>query len=162
MRRYERIEEIKEQLDQKCGYSNMTVLRDHMTPSDMIDIDHVRKECEKRNEASKLLHEVLNDLKELKELTGIEASLKEGNCSSFSMNVDLNYIYSVYLPRRYHLEAIKTIEVGVSDPEQVREKQKEKWDNLASIKKFEMIIKYLESDPSLTDQITFLEEEIGE
>lgn len=159
MKRYERIEELREKIDWRYLY-----VQERHYPIHMVNLETVQKAEEKQRETIATLRRTLKALEELKELTGIEAKV----CSTFYKerrfeNIGHNeYLYEIEIPAEIWGVMIAKQEVSVTDPEEVEEKQKEKWESLAPLEKLEKVVVYLEADTTLKDQIAFLEEEIGE
>ena len=159
MRRYERIEELRKSIDWR--YLDVQVRH---YPLHMVNLETVQKAEEREREAISTLRSTLEALQELKELTGIEAKVSSTsyNSNTVEKTAHNEHLYEIEIPKKIWDAIIASQEVCVADSEEVEDKQKEKWNNLAPLEKLEKVVCFLEADMTLREQIAFLEEEIGE
>ncbi|MDY6966920.1 MAG: hypothetical protein SVM80_13325 [Halobacteriota archaeon] len=162
MKRYERIEELKENIETCISEISDHKYKHVLSDGDMYDYEVLVKEDAWRKKVHRYLTVLLKNLVELKELTGIEFYLKSGDSQLLHIRHDYETMYTVTFPVRLERVTVRNLDIpGVENPGQEhRYDQSKKWETLSNCEQLALIIQTLEPDDELMNQIKLLEEEI--
>ncbi|MDY6957727.1 MAG: hypothetical protein SVK08_01085 [Halobacteriota archaeon] len=168
MKRYERIEELKENIETCISEISDHKYKHVLSDGDMYDYEVLVKEDAWRKKVHRYLTVLLKNLVELKELTGIEFHLRYENSQFVHIRRDYDTIYTITFPEQIERVTVRDLKIPHEDNKRLegfedlvhRNDQIKRWEMFSNCEQLTLMIRTLEPDDELMNQIKLLEEEI--